>query len=47
MKKWYALGQDYRSEGAAILQKQVREALGDTCRIVALANGWFRLEIFE
>lgn len=47
MKKWYALGQDFWHEGAAIQQKQVREALGDKCRIVALYNGRWQLQIFE
>jgi hypothetical protein len=46
-KKWYILGQDYWHEGAVIRQKQVREALGDICKIKCLANGKFQLMIFE
>jgi len=46
-KRWYALGQDYWHEGAAIAQKQVREAVGDVCRIRQLADGRWQLQVFE
>lgn len=47
MKKWYILGQDYWSEGAVIAQKQIRENLGDTCKICELANGRWQLKVYE
>lgn len=46
MKKWYILGQDFWHVGAAIHQKQVREALGDVCRIRQGADGLWQLQIF-
>jgi hypothetical protein len=44
MKKWCTIGQDYWHEGAAIQQKQVREELGDECRIRVLPRGGFQLQ---
>lgn len=45
--KWYVLGQDYWAVGAVIAQKQVREALGDKCRIRQLADGRWQLQVYE
>jgi hypothetical protein len=45
--KWFILGQDYRHEAAAIQAKQVREAIGEKCKIRQTSSGAWQLMIWS
>jgi hypothetical protein len=45
--KWFILGQDYNSPAAAIQEKQVREAIGEKCKIRETASGKWQLLIWS
>lgn len=45
--KWWVLGQDYNSAAAAIQEKQVREAVGEKCKIRETSKGKWQLLIWS
>ena len=45
--KWFILGQDYNNSAAAIQEKQIREALGEKCKLRETSSGKWQLMIWS